>query len=140
MNDMWKAYQYVNVQFVSELLELKKEDDMIWVHNLYLLLVPLLLKKRDISANIGFSLHTPFPSSDVFKTCQFRLEILKSLLCCDLIGFHIFEYARNFYYACQRLIRVDLSHKKGGHLVIGCNGRNIVIKVNHIGVNQEDVR
>jgi len=61
---------------------------MIWVHDNYLLLVPTYVIRKDIGANIGFSMHCPFPSSDIYKMFPYRGEVLKSLLSCNLIGFH----------------------------------------------------
>jgi len=110
-NDLWHAYCDVNQLFVKTLIDIKVETDMIWVHNMYLMLAPLYIKRNDINANIGFYLHAPFPSSDIYHTFQFRLEILKSLLCCDVIGFHIWEYARNFFAACEKLLKLDVVHK-----------------------------
>ena len=71
-------------------------------------MVPLYLKKIWDHANIGFYFHAPFPSSAHFRIHKFRLEILKSLLHCDLIGFHLFAYARNFFKTCSRLCGFDL--------------------------------
>jgi trehalose 6-phosphate synthase/phosphatase len=112
---------------------------MVWIHDIHLLLTPLYLKKRDANTNIGFFIHSPFPSSDIYKTYQYRVEILKSLLCCDLIGFHLFEYARNFFASCSKILQLNTVTKKGGFLGVEYNGRTVLLKVNHIGINQDDV-
>lgn len=137
--DLWHAYCDVNQTFVQHLIQVKKENDMIWIHNLYLMLCPLYIKRHDINANIGFYLHSPFPSSDIFRTFVYRNEIIKSLLCCDVIGFHIFENARNLIAVCEKLLKLEISIKKGGFIVIEYNGRNILVKINHIGIDQEDM-
>ena len=103
------------------------------------MLCPLYIKRHDINANIGFYLHSPFPSSDIFRTFVYRNEIIKSLLCCDVIGFHIFENARNLIAVCEKLLKLEISIKKGGFIVIEYNGRNILVKINHIGIDQEDM-
>jgi len=77
---------------------------MVWIHDIYLLLAPFYLKKKDVATNIGFFMHSPFPCSDMLKTCQYRTEIMKSLLCSNIIGFHAFEYARNFSVSCRKLL------------------------------------
>lgn len=112
---------------------------MIWVHDIQLLMTPYYLKRKALKSNIGFFCHSPFPSSDIFKTMQFRIEILRSMLCCDVIGFHLFEYARNLYYTCRRMFDCDTVNLKGGFMGLTYNGRNILIEVNHIGINQEDI-
>lgn len=116
-------------------MEIKKENDIVWIHNLYLMLAPMYLKRLEISANIGFYLHCPFPSIDIYKTFVHRTEVLKSLLCCDVIGFHSFEYASNFFHSCEDILNLTVKCKRGGYIVIEHNGRNILIKVNHIGID-----
>jgi trehalose 6-phosphate synthase/phosphatase len=119
--------------------ELKQEKEMIWIHDNYLLLVPTYVRRSDLNANIGFFMHCPFPSSDIYKMFPYRGEVLKSLLLCDLIGFHLFEYARNFYTACRRILGHNHEFKKGGFLGIECFGRNVMIRISHIGVQEDDI-
>lgn len=112
---------------------------MIWVHDNYLLLVPTYVIRKDIGANIGFSMHCPFPSSDIYKMFPYRGEVLKSLLSCSLIGFHQFEYARNFYTACRRILGLNHEFKKGGFLAIECFGRSVMLRISHIGIMEDDI-
>ncbi|SCZ94956.1 BZ3500_MvSof-1268-A1-R1_Chr11-3g03505 [Microbotryum saponariae] len=72
---------------------------------------------------IGFFLHTPFPSSEVFRVLPVRREILLGMLNCDLIGFHTYDYARHFLSSVSRLLglrslpnRVELV---GRHATVG---------------------
>jgi hypothetical protein len=37
---------------------------------------------------VGFFLHTPFPSSEIYRTLPVREELLRAVLKADLIGFH----------------------------------------------------
>mmetsp|Transcript_57649 Transcript_57649/g.79161 ORF Transcript_57649/g.79161 Transcript_57649/m.79161 type:complete len:114 (+) Transcript_57649:938-1279(+) len=113
---------------------------MVWVHDTYLLLVPYLVKRKDIRSSIGFFMHSPFPSSDIYKMFPYRNEVLKSLICCDLIGFHIYEYARNFFTACRRVLGLNHEFKKGGFLGIEAYGRNVMLRVSHIGVETNDIK
>ena len=80
-------------------------------------------------------MHSPFPSSDIYKMFENRKMILKSLLCSDLIGFHIFEYARHFYTACNRLLGLNHEFKQGGQLVIDYFGRTVHLRISHIAVD-----
>lgn len=130
----------MNKLFVEKLIEIMKEEKIIvWINNLYLMLAPLYLKRKIVHANIGFYLHSPFPSIDIYKVFNHRQEILKSLLSCDVIGFHTFEYASNFFHSCEDILNLTVKGKKGGFIVIQFNGRNILIKVNHIGINYDYV-
>lgn len=92
--DNWNVYRKVNEELANMVTEQLKDNVLVWVHDTYLLLVPTFVRRKDVNANVGFSMHSPFPSSDIFKMFPYREELLKSLICCDLIGFHIFEYAR----------------------------------------------
>jgi trehalose 6-phosphate synthase/phosphatase len=62
------------------------------------------------------------------------MDVIKSLLACDLLGFHLFEYARNFLTACRRLCGHTMQVKPGGHFAIQCLGRNVVLRVAHVGI------
>ncbi|PSR79007.1 hypothetical protein PHLCEN_2v7194 [Hermanssonia centrifuga] len=53
---------------------------------------------------IGFFLHTPFPSSEIYRILPVRREILLGILYSDLIGFHTFDYARHFLSSCTRIL------------------------------------
>jgi trehalose 6-phosphate synthase/phosphatase len=53
-------------------MELKQEKEMIWIHDNYLLIVPADIKRKDINASIGFFMHSPFPSSDIYKMFPYR--------------------------------------------------------------------
>jgi len=53
---------------------------------------------------IGFFLHTPFPSSEVYRILPVRREILLGILYCDLIGFHTYDYVRHFLSSCARIL------------------------------------
>ncbi|GAK62236.1 glycosyltransferase family 20 protein [Moesziomyces antarcticus] len=56
------------------------------------------------SIKIGFFLHTPFPSSEIYRILPVRREILLGILHCDLIGFHTYDYARHFLSSCTRIL------------------------------------
>jgi trehalose 6-phosphate synthase/phosphatase len=89
---------------------MKSDKDYIWIHDAHLMMVPYKLKKQwkhHINATVGFCMHTPFPSSDIYRMFPNRLEVLSSLVCCDLVGFHLFEYARHFYTACRRILGLN---------------------------------
>ncbi|KAF8896572.1 glycosyltransferase family 20 protein [Infundibulicybe gibba] len=53
---------------------------------------------------IGYFLHTPFPSSEIYRILPVRREILLGILYCDLIGFHTYDYARHFLSSCTRIL------------------------------------
>lgn len=70
--DLWNAYKDINKKFVKTLIDIKKENDIVWINNIYLMLAPMYLKRQNIEANIGFYLHSPFPSIDIYTVFQYR--------------------------------------------------------------------
>ncbi|KAJ3215868.1 Trehalose-6-P synthase/phosphatase complex synthase subunit [Dinochytrium kinnereticum] len=106
--DHWEAYQQANVAFAEALSKVVKDGDLIWVHDYHLMLLPALLKERLGSrmpnVKIGFFLHTPFPSSEIYRILPVRKQILLGVLHSDLIGFHTYDYARHFLSSCTRIL------------------------------------
>ncbi|HTM04540.1 MAG TPA: bifunctional alpha,alpha-trehalose-phosphate synthase (UDP-forming)/trehalose-phosphatase [Vicinamibacterales bacterium] len=92
----WPEYRAANEAFAAEVAAEYRPGDTIWVHDYHLMLLPGLLRQRLPDARIGFFLHIPFPSSEVFRVLPWRREILHGLLGADLIGFHTFSYMRHF--------------------------------------------
>jgi trehalose-6-phosphate synthase len=52
----------------------------VWIIDYQLLLLPGLLRKPFPAMRVGFFLHTPFPSSEVFRAVPVRAEILNGML------------------------------------------------------------
>ncbi|KAI9189068.1 Trehalose-6-P synthase/phosphatase complex synthase subunit [Blastocladiella emersonii ATCC 22665] len=105
----WDAYVTANHAFAGAIMTNVRDGDLVWVQDYHLMLVPELLRARCEAAGlkhvkIGFFLHTPFPSSEIFRILPVRREILLGLLPCDLIGFHTFDYARHFLSSCTRIL------------------------------------
>ncbi len=104
----WNAYKRVNQKFVDALLEHAGEEDVIWVHDYQLMLVPQMVRERLPNARIGFFLHIPFPSHEIFRTLPWREEVVRGLLGSDLIGFHTYDYERHFLSSVRRLLHLDV--------------------------------
>jgi trehalose 6-phosphate synthase/phosphatase len=100
----WKAYCQVNQLFCDEILKVATNDDYIWIHDYQLLLLPKLIRQNLTEAKIGFFLHIPFPSFELFRIIPWRQEIIEGLLGADLIGFHTYDYARHFLSSVCRIV------------------------------------
>ena len=107
----WKMYEQVNRVFCDEVMEIAKPDDRIWVHDYQLMLLPQLLRERLPESDIGFFLHIPWPSFELFRLLPWREEILNGLLGADLIGFHTYDYVRHFLSSVCRI--TGLEHTLG---------------------------
>jgi len=79
--------------FADKLVEVvSMDDDFVWLHDYHLLVLPSLLRKRFNRIRLGLFLHSPFPSSEIFRTFPRREEILRSLLNADLVGEHFLSF------------------------------------------------
>lgn len=111
----WAAYCEVNQMVANAILDEARDTDTIWVHDFQLMLVPGMVKEKRPQLKVGFFLHIPFPSSEIFRELPQRKEILNSLLRCDQIGFHDLSYLNHFRSSVQRLIgEVPTSEKTWG--------------------------
>jgi trehalose 6-phosphate synthase/phosphatase len=99
-------------------------------------MVPFYVKKSFEHANIGLFFHSPFPSSAHFKSHKYRFEIIKSLMHCDLVAFHLFMYASNFFKTCNRVCGFEIEFRRGGFLGINFHGKHVMIRVSHIGIEE----
>ncbi len=104
---LWEAYRRVNRLFCEAVLEVADPDSTIWVHDYQLLLLPHLLRERLPRASIGFFLHIPFPSFEIFRVIPWRKELLEGMLGADLVGFHTYDYVRHFISSVRRLLGYD---------------------------------
>jgi trehalose 6-phosphate synthase/phosphatase len=100
----WEAYRRVNRKFFERLEEVIEEGDTIWVHDYQLMLLPEMIREKYPDTTIGFFLHIPFPSYELFRLLPWREEILKGLLGSDLIGFHTYDYTRHFLSSVRRIL------------------------------------
>ncbi|KAJ3370441.1 Trehalose-6-P synthase/phosphatase complex synthase subunit [Allomyces arbusculus] len=106
--DQWDAYHAANVMFADAVLEHLQDGDMVWVQDYHLMLLPALLRAKCADQfphiKLGFFLHTPFPSSEIYRILPVRREILLGVLECDVVGFHTWDYARHFLSSCTRIL------------------------------------
>ena len=102
--DWWHAYREVNLRFADEVAEVAAEGATVWVQDYQLQLLPGILRQKRPDLTIGFFLHIPFPSADLFRQLPWREELVRGLLGADLIGFHLEANARNF---------LELAHRHG---------------------------
>ena len=117
--EQYEAYKKVNGIFAHEINKITKPDDIIWVHDYHLMLLPEMIKRHRINTQIGFFLHIPFPSHEIFKLLpqSWREEILKSLIKSDLIGFQTKDYVNHFLSSISYFL--GLGNTEGKVL---CNG------------------
>lgn len=127
------AFSRVNHEFSTTITNVMTNCDLIMINDVNLMLIPNYLLQKNVNAKVGIYFHSPFPSSDVFKTFPCNKQILKSVLLCDVIGFHVFQNARNFLTCVQRIMGLFYEIRLHGFITISYLGRSIVVRVAHCG-------
>ena len=94
----WQEYRNINRAFGEAVVATLRPDDVLWVHDYHLMLLPRLVREKFPEMPIGFFLHIPFPSWEIFRLLprHWREEIIEGLLGSSLIGFHTHDYVRYF--------------------------------------------
>jgi trehalose 6-phosphate synthase/phosphatase len=100
----WEAYQKVNQLYADTISKYLDEDDILWIHDYHLMLLPKLIREKLPNVSIGYFQHIPFPSFEVFRLLPWRMELLEGILDADLIGFHTYDYQRHFMSCVRRLL------------------------------------
>lgn len=136
--ELWASYNAVTRLYADVVVQCFNEGDLVWVHGFHLLILPSYLSRRIPMAKVGLFLHTPFPSSEIFRTIWCREDILRGMLNADQVGFHLYEYARHFLTCCRRLLGLNsgmIPDTAGGHtLAIDTNGRHVAVTSIHAGI------
>ena len=131
----WQAYCDVNERFAQTIVDNVQDGDVVWVHDYQLLLVPEMVKRQRPDITIGFFLHIPFPSYEVFRILPWRLELLNGMLGADMIGFHTYDYARHFNSSVKRLLGYDLDFN-----TISLESRHVYVDVFPMGIDYDKFR
>jgi trehalose 6-phosphate synthase len=135
--EYWATYQQVNRKFANVVAETAREDDFVWIHDYHLMLTAASLREAGVRARMGFFLHIPFPSPDIFEKLPWKKPILKSLLEFDVIGFQGDRDRANFVSCLERLFPEAEVDCGGSHLLVGLEERRSVVGTFPIGIDFE---
>lgn len=130
--DFWETYKNVNELFHREVSKIVQPGDYVWVNDYQLTLLPELLRRDNKNLKIGFFLHIPFPSFELFRLLPWRREILEGMLGADVLGFHTYDYVRHFLSSVCRLR--GLEHNLGKLTV---NDRVVKVDAFPMGIDYE---
>ncbi|HWB91910.1 MAG TPA: trehalose-6-phosphate synthase, partial [Puia sp.] len=105
----YEAWLEVNGVFAEKLGAQLRKDDVVWIHDYHLLPLAGLLRKRIPTLTIGFFLHIPFPSYELFRLIPkgWQRSILSGMLGADLIGFHTIDYASHFLSSVEEVLQIE---------------------------------
>ena len=129
-NKQWEYYIQVNQKFANAVLEVIEDGDIVWVHDYQLMLCPQMIKEINPEVTIGFFLHIPFPSFEIFRIFPERERLLNGLLGSDLIGFHTYDYERHFLSSVKRILNFEVNFN-----IILHHGREIVVNTFPMGID-----
>jgi trehalose 6-phosphate synthase/phosphatase len=105
-NSYYEAYVAANDLFFEKLQKLIRPGDFVWIHDYQLLLLPELVRDAFPNVNIGFFLHIPFPSFEIFRLLprHWRESLLKGMTGADIVGFHTNDYTQHFIKSVKRTL------------------------------------
>ena len=111
-NKCWTTYQEVNRLFCETALPLITSEDIVWIQDYQLMLLPGMLRAHFPQVSIGYFHHIPFPSYELFRILPEKMQLIKGLLGADLVAFHTEDYMRYFMIATQRISGIDFREKE----------------------------
>lgn len=131
----WEAYQSANQKFTQQAVRYASPDDIIWVHDYQLLVVPQYLREEASDNPLALFFHIPFPPFEVFRLLPWDRDILSGMLGADLIGFHVSGYVKGFLECVERRIKVPVDYDEG---IVKYEGRRIKVGAYPLGVDFDD--
>ncbi len=126
----WRPYLEVNQRFADVAAECLEPDDVVWVQDYQLQLVPQMLRDRAPNRRIGFYLHIPFPPVELFAKLPWRRQVLEGLLGSDVLAFQSRSSRTNFAVAARRHAGAT-----GSSARLEWQGRVITLQVAPIGID-----
>lgn len=103
----FETYQEVNRRFADAVIAAAMPDDMIWIHDYQLMLVPQMVRTAMPDVTIGYFLHIPFPAYPIFMALPWRKEILEGLMGANVIGFQTYDDVHHFTDASNRILDIN---------------------------------
>ncbi|KDO21042.1 hypothetical protein SPRG_13832 [Saprolegnia parasitica CBS 223.65] len=133
----WPAMLNINRDIATTLSKAYEPGDHIWLQDYQVSFVPMYLHRllRLTPPPVGLFFHVPFPALSVFRILSTRAELLKSMLQANLIGFHLYEHAKNFLSACKVLLGISSPAMVQGQFGIEYGGRRIAITCSQLTVD-----
>lgn len=84
--ELWYNYSQVNKLFKDKIMEVYQSGDLVWIHGFHFMLLPTFIRRSLPTAKIGYFFHTPFPSSEIWRTVTRREDLVRGILSADHIG------------------------------------------------------
>ncbi|UGB01147.1 alpha,alpha-trehalose-phosphate synthase [Leclercia sp. G3L] len=133
--EAWEGYSRVNSLLADKLQPLVQQDDTVWVHDYHLLPFASELRKRGVNNRIGFFLHIPFPTPEIFNALPPSDELLEDLCDYDLLGFQTENDRQAFLDSVASKTRLT-AHDDDSHSAWGKRFRT---EVYPIGIEPDEI-
>jgi alpha,alpha-trehalose-phosphate synthase [UDP-forming] len=130
----WRPYVAVNRKYAEAAAETTGADDIAWVQDYQLQLVPSMLREMGEGTTIGFYLHIPFPPLEIFSRLPWRRQVLEGLLGSDVLAFQTKQSADNFRRAARTLVGAT----NVGRQALGWQERTIHLEPAPIAIDTTD--
>ena len=126
-----ETYRHVNRRFADAVLDETDggADEVIWIQDYHQMLSPGLIREERPNATIGQFWHIPWPAMEIFRILPWSRELLRGMLGCDLIGFHVQEYVDNFLESAETLLDAEVEGN-----VVRYQGRETRAEAHPIGI------
>ena len=107
--ESFQSYKEVNQIFADKLIEWLRPNDVLWIHDYQLFLLPGMIREKVPNATIGFFLHIPFPTFEIFRLLHrsWREKIIEGMIGADLLGFHTQEYVQHFLKTLRMVVGIN---------------------------------
>jgi trehalose 6-phosphate synthase len=138
----WEDYRAVNLAFAQEIARHARDTGkkpIVMVQDYHLFLVPLFLRRLLPEALLHHFTHIPWPGPDAWRQLPVpvREELVRSLLSCDLVGFHTRRYAQHFLQTCTDLLDLPVESGESG---LWYQGRPVQVRAYPISVDPDELR
>lgn len=133
--ETWAAYHDANQRFADAVLGRHQQGDLIWAHDYQLMLVPQMIREQVPDARVGFFLHIPFPSSEVFRILPERELLLRGLLGADALAFQTHGHLHNFRRSILQVLGLESQMDS-----VQVDGRTVRLSALPIGIQSEEWR
>jgi len=140
VNEWWEAYNAVNRTFAVEVAKMVQPEDVVWIHDYHLSLLPKMLGEEEKRIKLPsltkkiFFLHIPFPASMIFKEMECGPLVLEGMLNADVVGFHSFTEARHFLSSAKRILGLSNDSLEGGLIGVRYQKRTVVITMRSVSI------
>ena len=126
----WDSYVEANEKFSQSVIAHIQPGDTVWIHDYQLMLCPKMIRDACPDVTIGFFLHIPFPSFEIFRIFPWREALLEGVLGSDLVGFHTYDYERHFLSSVKRILRKNVQFNR-----VAVGSREVVVDTFPMGID-----